>query len=312
MAERFPLSRAVKRFANPLSAGVPRVKKLPFVRNSLRVSAFLLALTLSNLAEASWLDSDYWCRVYGCVVASDGRAWDIYDVYNFSNGRTVSPGSPLIAWSNNPHQGSGVVDAVNTGTIEPVTGPGANQGLMIGIDQNADGAEDLSVNDNAASGYLDLGDSLSAFTLSPATDIVIKDGVLQHSFYVASRTDFYIYGRAQAQVQSGQLASKVSPDDTGLAISMVRQGNDSGFSFGGNTTDPRFRPISGVDSLQDIWGTPTRIAEFRRSGGTRSGNARDVSTQSVRVDVEYELPDPDFSYGTGSLNYRVEYLFYNR
>ena len=313
MTDRPPGSRAAKSILTLLSATDFSEGKLPVVRNFFRVSAVFLFLGItSNTTQASWLDSDYWCRIYGCVVASDGRAWDIYDVYNFSTGRTVSPGSPLIAWSQNPHQGSGTVDSVITGTIDPVSGPGAGQGLMIGIDQDGDGTEDLSIADNTSNGYLDVGDSLSTFSLSPITDVVLTEGVLRHSFYVASRTDFYIYGRASVQSQSGQLASVVTPDQTGLAVSMVRRGNDSGFSFGSNTSNPRFSASSGIDSLQDIWGNATRVAEFRRSGGTRSRNASDVSTQSVRMDFEYRLPEPDFSYGTGALDYRVEYLFYNR
>ncbi len=278
----------------------------------LLVLILITLLVMPTASLASWLDSDYWCRVYGCVVASDGRAYDIYDVYNFNTGRTVPVGSPLIAWSNNPHQGSGVVDSVVTGGLNPVAIPDAGESLLLGIDSDGDQQANISVNDTNSNGFLDLGDSLSEFSLSPVSDVVLKNGVVAHSFYVASRTDFYVYGRASLQSHSGQLASEILPEDTGLEVSMVRSGIDSGYSFGSRTANPGFSAASGITSLQDIWGVATRVAEFSRSGGTRSRNSNDVSTQSVRLDFQYDLPEPDFSYGTGSLNYRVEYLFYNR
>ncbi|MCB1757098.1 MAG: hypothetical protein KDJ38_16360 [Gammaproteobacteria bacterium] len=272
----------------------------------------ILTLGMVNNAGASWLDSDYWCRVYGCIAVGDGNAWDIYDVYDFSTGRTVRAGQPLIAWSGNPYQGSGTVNAVKTGTLNPVDTPNTYQGVLIDIDQNGDSLADGLLSDANASGYLDLGDGLAEFGLTPQTDIVLKDRAFKHSFYIAARTDFYVYGRAWLQSGSGELADSISPEQTGLGVDMVRTGVDNGFAFGSSTTDPDFVPASGIADLDDIWNTPKRLAEFRRNGGTRASNSNDVANQAVRVDIEYQLPEPDFSYGTGELAYRVEYLFYNR
>lgn len=272
----------------------------------------ILTFGLSGNASASWLDSDFWCQVYGCIVVSDGRAFDFYDVYDFSTGRTVRVGQPLIAWSGNPYQGSGTVDPVKTGTLEAMSTPGALQGLLLDIGQNDMGQGEGYINDGNASGYLDLGDSLKAFSLNPMTDVVLKDRAFKHSFYIAARTDFYLYGRASLQSSSGDLQQYINPSMTGIDVSIIRSGVDSGFAFGSATADPDFVPASGINDLDDFWGTPTRLADFRRTSGTWSGNAADVAMQAVRVDVEYQLPEPDFSYGTGELDYRVEYLFYNR
>ncbi len=275
------------------------------------VSAILLTLW-SGWANASWLDDDYWCRVYGCVVTSDGTAFDIYDVYNFSSGSSVSAGSPLMSWSGNPYQGSGFVDVVTSGSLNPATEPSSTQGSLLGIDHNGDGIADQYIQDNNSSGFIDLGDSFHSIPLGVATDIVNDANANKHSFYVASRTDFYIYGTATLLSETQNMSSNVAPNETSYSISMQQTGSDEGFSFGSATSNPRFAAISGINDLGDIWGVPTRIAEFKRSAGTRSTSSTDVKNQAVRVDVEFQMPAPDFSFGTGELNYKVVYDFYNR
>jgi hypothetical protein len=289
-----------------------QISRLRHARRIFSVSSLILILSAPSITLASWLDSDYWCRVYGCVVASDGVAYNIYDVYDFTAGTSVSTGSQLIAWSNNPYIGVGTVDTVETGTLVQSTQPDATQGQLLGIDEGGDGALDFPVVDANNSGYLDLGDQVMAFTLSSLTDIVAQDGQIRHSFYVASRTDFSLYGRASVAYQSGDLGALITPDLTTFSLSMTRRGVDDGFSFGSATANPRFNLAPGVDSLNAFWGSFTELASFRRAAGTRRNNAAEVASQSVRLDFQYTLPEPDFFYGTGELNYKVEYLFYNR
>lgn len=293
------------------AGNLSRQKRLLTISKRFAVSAILLTIW-SGFASASWLDDDYWCRVYGCVVTSDGTAFDIYDVYDFSRGSGVSVGSPLVFWSSNPYQGSGLVDAVSTGTLRPIADPNSSQGSMLGIDQNGDGIADQDILDNNNSGFIDLGDSFLSIPLGISTDVVNGSDANKHSFYVASRTDFYIYGTATLLSETQNMSSNVSPGDTGFAVSMVQQGADGGFSFGNATSNPRFFATNGINDLDDIWGVPTRIAEFRRNAGTRRSNSTDVKNQAVRVDIEFKTPAPDFSYGTGELSYKVVYDFYNR
>ncbi len=294
-----------------LTSALKAARNLLFHGKYLSILISVLLLPIQSV-QASWLDSDYWCRVYGCVVSSDGSAFDIYDVYDFSTGRTVPRGAPLIFYTGNPYQGTGVVNAVKTGTLTPAATPGVNQGMLVDIDQDGDLIADVPTLDGNMSGFLDLGDSLSSFSLSPNSAVILKDRAYTHSFYVASRTDFYIYGRAFLQSQSGDLISAISPDQTGFEIRMVRTGTDNGFSFGTVTANPRFRATRRITSLNDFWGVPTALAEIRRGTGTRGGNSPNVEDQAVRIDMEFQPPPPDFSYGTGELNYQVEYLFYNR
>ena len=77
----------------------------------------LAMLGLSGPAAAqSWIESDYYCRVYGCVVVHDGYSFDVYDNYNFATGGVVGPNERMIAWAGNPFQGTGTVNPVFTGT----------------------------------------------------------------------------------------------------------------------------------------------------------------------------------------------------
>lgn len=286
-------------------------KRLLIINKRFAVFAILLTMWSSGVF-ASWLDNDYWCRVYGCVVTSDGTAFDIYDVYDFSQGRGVSVGSPLVFWSSNPYQGSGLVDAVSTGTLQPISEPTSLQGSLWGVDQNGDGSAEQELLDNNNSGFIDLGDSFLSIPLGIATDVVNADGANTHSFYVASRTDFYIYGTATLLSETQNMSSNVSPSETGFSVSMLQRGDDAGFSFGSATSNPNFVASNGINDLNDIWGVPTRIAEFRRNAGTRRANSADVKNQAVRVDIEFKVPAPDFSFGTGELKYKVVYDFYNR
>ncbi|MEL6664337.1 MAG: hypothetical protein AAFR33_15190, partial [Pseudomonadota bacterium] len=41
---------------------------------------------IADAAAQSFLDSDFYCRTYGCVVVHDGNTFDVYDNYNFSTG----------------------------------------------------------------------------------------------------------------------------------------------------------------------------------------------------------------------------------
>ena len=63
-------------------------------------------------AQASILDTDFWCRTYGCVVVSDRNNYDIYDNYVFARNRCcVGRGQPLISYYNRSE------DTFQTGTL---------------------------------------------------------------------------------------------------------------------------------------------------------------------------------------------------
>ncbi len=273
---------------------------------------FVFVAGSSQSALATILDSDYYCRIYGCLMIGDGTAYDVYDVYNFTTGEVVPIGGQLIRWSGNPIVGVGNVDVLVSGTQITAEMPGTGEGVLLGLDQNGDQLADESVQDINETGYLDLGDAMTFASLSSMTTVVLKDRAYKHSIYMASRTDFEMFGQASLLSQSVGFANSVSAVNTGFQISKVQSGSDDGVSFGGDASNPRFRASKGVNNLNDLWGVPTKIAVFRRANGTHRLSASALADQSVRVDFEYQPPMPDFSLGTGTLDYRVEYSFYNR
>jgi len=261
-------------------------------------------------AAASWLDTDFYCRVYGCVVVHDGFSFDVYDVYRFSNGGTVAPGQPLVPWSGNPFQGSGTVNPVFTGTRTEgfYAAPVREEGTMVGIDTNGNGRADLEIGDDG-DGVLDAGDSLSAFSLDRRTEIVAEETSAQRSFYVSSRTDFYLAGQVIIEGPGGGLSRPASLDQVALDYRVRNAGNDDGMRFGQAARANRWRSF-GLDTLGALYGQPAYLGEF--TGDIRRRNANTVAEQSVRFDYVYGFEDYDLSMGAGLLSYRIEFTFHNR
>jgi hypothetical protein len=270
--------------------------------------ALIFWLAGSGMANASWLDDDYYCRVYGCIVVSDGSAFDIYDRYRFAGGGTVAPGSELIAWTGNPYEGSGTVELLETGTLTPV-----NESLsssLLGIDEDGDGIADLFPNDANNSGVLDLGDSLTPFAAGSKLDF--SGNGITRSLYVAARMDFSLYLQASSLGGEGTMPSSLSPDAVNFALSVTQRGNDGGFSFGSRAVNPDFVPTAGVSSLGDIWQIPVEAAAFRRSSGTHNRRSNRVADQSVRLDMLLDAPAVGLEAGSGEAQYQLDFRFYNR
>lgn len=285
-----------------------------FRSNSRRLLASGIAalLTLPS-ASASWLDSDFYCRVYGCVVVHDGFSFDVYDNYIFATGGTVGVGERMIPWTGNPFQGAGNVNPVITGTrTEGLNAvPLQDQSVMLGIDTNGDGVPDRLPFDNNSNGFLDAGDSLNPFALTLSTDLVAADTSAQRSFYLSSRTDFYLTAQAYPTGAGTGLGSMGQLDNIGFTYGVTRQGTDDGMAFGNNTRNGNYiRTIGVINDLGDLLGTPTRIMEFRNTIRFRDSN--DLPSQSVRFDYVYGFENYDLSMGEGHLQYEIEFDFYNR
>ena len=282
--------------------------------NSLKpLLAAASSLMLTPSVSASWLDSDFYCRTYGCVVVHDGFSFDVYDNYVFSTGGTVPVGSRMIPWTGNPFQGAGGVNPVITGSrtegFHAV--PLEDQSVVLGIDTNGDGVPDRLPSDGNNSGFLDAGDSLDPFNLTLSTDLVAADTSAQRSFYLSSRTDFYVTAEARLLGPGGGLNSPDQLDNIGFEYAVTRNGNDDGMAFGANTRNGNYiRSLNAINDLGDILGTPTRIMEFRNA--IRRRDAVDLPSQSVRVDYVYGFEGYDMSMGDGHLQYEIEFDFYNR
>lgn len=282
--------------------------------SKLRLATLVAATaSLQPPASASWIDSDFYCRVYGCVVVHDGFTFDVYDNFDFATGQTVPTGGRMIPWTGNPFEGAGAVNPVITGTrtegFHAV--PLEDQSVILGIDTNGDGAPDrLPINANS-DGFLDASDRFDAFELSATTDLVAADTSAQRSFYLSSRTDFYLTAEARLigdtnPFNSANLLSRVD-----FQYGVTRRGSDDGMAFGGNTRNSNYiRALGNTNSVADLLGAPTRILEFRNAIRRRA--ADDLPSQSIRFDYVYGFGDYDLSLGEGYLQYEIEFDFYNR
>lgn len=277
------------------------------------IATSAIAVFAALPASASWLDSDFYCRVYGCVVVHDGFTFDVYDNYIFATGGTVPVGGQMIPWTGNPFQGAGGVNPVITGTrtegFHAV--PLQDQSVQLGIDTNGDGIPDRLPLDANNTGFLDAGDSLDPFQLNISTDLVAADTSAQRSFYLSSRTDFYLTAEAKLIGSDTNFNTANLLDNIDFIYDVTRQGNDDGMAFGANArTGNYIRALGPVSDLSDLYGAPTRILEFRNA--IRRRDAVDLPSQSVRFDYVYGFGDYDLSLGDGHLEYEIEFDFYNR
>ena len=273
-----------------------------------RISLAGLALaSLASSAHASFLDTDFWCRTYGCAVVHDGVNFDIYDNYLFaSNSCCVPVGGQMIDFYT--RAGNTNVTGLLGGT--GANTPNADQGFMFGITQDGSTVNTSIIDDG--DGFLDAADSFGAFTLNPNTDIRL-DGPgrsYSHSFFISSRnTRFSLRALASITNTTGDFASTIQLGDIKLSPSFEASGNDSGFQFGSRANTSNIQIVNGVDDLGDLTGAPTQIMNFGRQQGIRQRNG-DIDEQTIRLDFLYEMPDYDLSMGTGSLNVDVAFDFY--
>lgn len=271
------------------------------------------ACLTSFSANASWLDSDFYCRVYGCVIAHDGFSFDVYDNYNFATGSVIGSREQMIRWSGNPIQGVGGVNPVITGSrIEGFYNvPVSDQSSILGIDFDGDGIPDRLPSDTNNSGFLDAGDRLDPFALTDSTDLVAADTSAQRSLYLSSRTDFFLTAEATLVGSSDDLNNLDMLENVEFNFGVTRQGVDDGMAFGADArTGNFFRSFNNIDSVADLYGGPQRIMVFRDE--IRLRDAADLPSQSIRFDYVYGLSAYDMSMGEGFLQYEIEFDFYNR
>ena len=271
------------------------------------------ALLSTPMANASWIDSDFYCRVYGCVVAHDGFSFDVYDNYVFANGGAVPEGGRMIPWTGNPFQGAGGVNPVITGSRSEGfhTVPLEDQSVVLGIDVNGDGTPDRLPSDSNSNGFLDAGDSMDPFDVSLGADLVAADTSAQRSFYLSSRTDFYMTAEARLVGPNNGFNTAYLLNNIDFDYGVTRRGVDDGMSFGADTRNGNYiRTIGNADTVSDVFGAPTQILEFRNA--IRRRDASDLPSQSVRFDYVYGFGGYDLSMGDGHLQYELEFDFYNR
>lgn len=261
-------------------------------------------------AHASFLDSDFFCRVKGCVIVHDGVSFDVYDLHVFATNGTVPPGGELIPWSGNPFQGIGQVNPVFTGTITEgfhVIPTGA-QGVQIGFASSLNGhIQQVSTGDT--NGLLDAEDVFAAVRLDSNTRLRTLETSIQRSFYLSSRTEGFrisavtsLQGSADALNQTTTLANVLF--DYGVTL----QGNDAGLRFGTAATNGGFRKLGNFTTLSPLANTSQMIAEFPQPIRQRFDSS--LPAQSIRFDYIYGFEGYDLSLGAGNLQYQIEFRFF--
>lgn len=262
-------------------------------------------------AQASWLDTDFYCRVYGCVVAHDGFSFEVYDVFDFAAGRPVAPGSKLVRWRSNVIPGSGAVTPVITGTRTegPQSAPLRDETALMGIDRNGDGTIDLQPGGGASQGYIDASDALNPFSLSAASDLVSSDTSAQRSFYLSGRTPFTLAARVLATSATGEFTPQRYANIT-FRYQVTPTGTDDGMEFGSHAKrgNGLYRALGNVNDLGDFTASFVPIMDFRQD--IRQRDSASLPAQSVRFDYVYGFRNYDLSMGAGLLSYRIEFDFY--
>jgi len=272
------------------------------------LALFFASITFEAAAQTSFLDTDFFCQNFGCVVVHDGQDFDIYDNFRFSSNSCCIPfGAQMISFFSRAGQTN------QTGTTQRAINfrPDPNQSFRLGIQQTADGQPNLSTFDDG-DGFLDAGDSLSRFSISTDTDIGLDTDArsYSHSIFISSRnTRFSVRAVAEVDNVTGDFAQTLGLDDIDVDVGITRQGNDDGFDFGARTSVAESSFSSTVNTLEDLTGGQVEIAEFRRVAGIRTQTGS-INQQLIRLDLEYTMPDYDLSMGLGSLDANVTIDFF--
>ena len=272
-----------------------------------QIFAFLILMSgWQTTAYASFLDDDFWCRTYGCVVVHDGQNYDIYDNYQFAQGQCCVPnGTPMIPYTRQ-------FGAFNlTGTLDTNQAPDSDQSMMMGITQNGNTISQSLTDDG--DGFLDASDSFAnAFIMNANTNIALDGPGRQysHSFFISSRsTRFSLRGLASINNSTQDFANTISLSDIRIDAAFTRRGNDDGFRYGRRARTNNINVFNNVNDLGDLQATPTRVFQFNRFSGIRRRNGN-LNDQTIRLDFLYTMPSYDLSMGIGSLNIDVLYDIY--
>lgn len=258
-------------------------------------------------AAQSFLDSDFFCRVKGCVIVHDGFTFDVYDAHIFANNGTVPPGGQLIPWTGNPFQGSGDVNPVFTGT--------RTEGFHIlhdddqGVPFTISSSGGSTLTDSSGDGVLDINDVLSPFTLNGGTSVGLVETAIQRSFYLSSRTiGFRIRSRAALRNSASSFNTASNLSRVFFDYGITASGNDDGMSFGRSSRVAGFRRLGNIDDLGALQGGGEFIAQFARAIRTRNDPSQ--AEQSIRFDYVYGFENYDLSLGAGDLQYEIEFDFF--
>jgi hypothetical protein len=272
------------------------MKKLTLKK--LAIATGVAAAIAAPASQASIVDHPFF-RVLGVVIvwgADSAGTAPIASDFVLMNGGTGTAGTDLIATD---------VHAVVTGTLGAVPAVSAD-GLLMGITNPTSGG----VLTEDGSGFLDAGDSLTAFGLDATTDVEVSSNSVTHSFYVASNTAFDIKAvTALDAASTGDLAG-LGLAGIGYDLAVTVNGTDGGLAFGGSAQDPSAGGGTGPVTSTNL---NAINGNYVFDGGQRTAaSSGQIAGQSVRFDATYTLAGGayDLSQGTGLLAADVTYTIF--
>ena len=217
-------------------------------------------------------------------------------------GATGTVGSDIIA---------GNVFPVITGTLTPASQtPAAGTGTLISVTgQTALPAGGGVLTDTAPVGFLNVGDTMTAFGIQAATAITSPANTLKRSFYVASNSKFDLFAQTGAVTATGDFGA-LTATNVSWSMAITPSGTDGGLAFGASAQDPTLGG-TGISTATNLGAFTAATKVF--GGGRRTALSNGgVAAQSVRFDVAYGLVGGyNFSLGAGTVSIPVTYTVYN-
>lgn len=282
------------------------------MKNSKKLSLLSLAflgLLTSIQANAVVSDTAFFRAVpmvivWGADAAAEGAptANPVASDFVLLVGSTGTAGNDII---------SGNVFPVITGTLTPAPqAPAAGTGTLVSVTgQTATPAGGGVLTDNAAVGFLNSADTMTAFGIQAATAVTSPANTLKRSFYVASNSKFDLFAQTGAVTATGDFGA-LTATNVSWTMAITTTGTDGGLSFGTSAQTPATGG-TGISTATNLgaFATPTKVfGGGQRTALTNGG----VAAQSVRFDVAYGLVGGyNFSLGAGSVSIPVTYTVYN-
>ncbi len=300
------------------------------------IAGTALTAMMASTAYASVIDRPFF-QVLGVVVVWGADGFDDASgtqspiVSDFVVGLGAAGGTDLIA---------GDVTTVLTGSLTPIgaDGNGVSIDSFDPVTGQVGAGGDLT-DGGTVSGLLDVGDSLSAFTIDENTDVdAVGNTSHASSFFVASNTDFEIRASRTAANVTGGLtgvdasgtavaldtsnitwAMSITTNDDGSDNGSLRFGQDAGGALVAQDPTGGASGVATLASLDAMSEDPTAPTTVFVGGQRTAAERGTLVEQSVRFDVEYNLDTDlstageqgfDLSTGVGTISSDVTYTIF--
>ncbi|QTA77988.1 EF-Hand-containing [Desulfonema limicola] len=238
-------------------------------------------------AETWKFEDDPACELFGCVIVHNGQDARIY----LLNG---APGTPAEFYAGRESENIRSIESGNNGNA------GA---FMLGIDTTGDGKVNIRASDLNNSGFLDAGDYLQGFQLTPLTNPALASRRIKHSYRIASNARFALYARLNRFEAAEHIKQSLTPEKISFQMNVhTNLEKDQNTSLPGNV-----RKTPGISTLADIQAIPVKTAEFDPI--TSAG--ADLRQSSLYIINTYEFPGYSLADGYGSINMEINYIIYN-